>query len=49
VGAYIFGHLADRHGRKDALVWALVLMGVSTLLIGLTPTYDRIGSQRLRC
>jgi MFS family permease len=43
VGAYIFGHLADRHGRKDALVWALVLMGVSTLLIGLTPTYDHIG------
>ena len=43
VGAFIFGYLADRHGRKDALVYALVLMGVSTLLIGLTPTYDQIG------
>src|ERR1700756_2485940 len=43
VGAYLFGHLADRHGRKDALVYALVLMGVSTLLIGLTPGYDAIG------
>ena len=43
VGAYIFGHLADRYGRKDALVYALVLMGVSTLLIGLTPSYDAIG------
>lgn len=43
IGAYIFGHLADRHGRKDALVSALVLMGVSTLLIGVTPSYDRIG------
>lgn len=43
IGAYIFGHLADRHGRKDALVYALVLMGVSSLLIGLTPTYDSIG------
>lgn len=43
VGAYIFGHIADRRGRKDALVWALVLMGVSTLLIGLTPGYDSIG------
>jgi MFS family permease len=43
VGAYIFGHLADRDGRKDALVYALVLMGVSTLLIGLTPSYDTIG------
>jgi MFS family permease len=44
VGAFIFGHIADRRGRKDALVYALVLMGVSSLLIGLTPTYDRIGA-----
>jgi MFS family permease len=43
VGAYIFGNIADRWGRRDALVYALVLMGVSTLLIGLTPTYDSIG------
>ncbi len=43
VGAYIFGHLADRKGRKDALVYALVLMGISTLAIGLTPAYDSIG------
>src|ERR1700734_3905682 len=43
VGAFIFGHIADRYGRKDAMVWALVLMGISTLLIGLTPTYDSIG------
>jgi len=43
VGAFVFGHLADRMGRKDAMVYALVLMGVSTLAIGLTPTYDQIG------
>ena len=43
IGAYIFGDIADRLGRKDAMVYALVLMGVSTLLIGLTPSYDRIG------
>ncbi len=43
VGAAIFGHIADRRGRKDAMVYALVLMGVSTLLIGLTPGYDDIG------
>jgi MFS family permease len=43
LGAYIFGHIADRRGRKDALVYALVLMGLSTLAIGLTPTYDNIG------
>ena len=44
VGAFIFGHIADRKGRKDAMVYALVLMGVSCLLIGLTPTYDSIGA-----
>jgi len=43
VGAFIFGNIADKFGRKDALVWALVLMGVSTLAIGLTPTYNSIG------
>src|SRR6185437_6742203 len=43
VGAFIFGYVADRSGRKHAMVYALVLMGGSTLLIGLTPTYDSIG------
>ena len=43
VGAFIFGHIADTYGRKDAMVYALVLMGLATLLIGLTPTYDSIG------
>jgi len=43
IGAILFGHIADRHGRKDAMVYALVLMGVATLLIGLTPSYDSIG------
>ncbi len=43
VGAFIFGNIADKYGRKDALVWALVLMGASTLAIGLTPTYSSIG------
>ncbi|MGH7156354.1 MAG: MFS transporter [Acetobacteraceae bacterium] len=44
VGAWIFGNIADRSGRRDAMVYALVLMGISTLLIGLTPGYDTIGS-----
>jgi len=44
LGAYIFGNIADRAGRRDAMVYALVLMGVSTLLIGLTPGYDVIGT-----
>jgi MFS family permease len=44
IGAFIFGHIADRQGRKDAMVYALILMGLSTLAIGLTPSYDRIGA-----
>src|SRR6202046_3762221 len=43
VGGFIFGNTADRYGRKDAMVYALVLMGLSTLAIGLTPVYDSIG------
>ena len=44
LGGVIFGHLGDRKGRKAALVATLLLMGVSTLLVGLVPTYDRIGA-----
>jgi len=44
IGAFIFGHIADRRGRRDAMVYALMLMGVATLLIGLTPTYDSLGA-----
>ncbi|MFE6961747.1 MFS transporter [Streptomyces sp. NPDC057696] len=43
VGAAIFGHFGDRAGRKSTLVVTLLLMGVSTVLIGCLPTYDSIG------
>jgi MFS family permease len=43
LGAVIFGHLGDRHGRKPALVIALLLMGVATTLIGCLPSYARVG------
>ncbi|MFE6156476.1 MFS transporter [Streptomyces sp. NPDC057889] len=43
VGAAIFGHFGDRVGRKSTLVITLLLMGVSTVLIGCLPTYDSIG------
>ncbi|MBO0880129.1 MAG: MFS transporter, partial [Mycobacterium sp.] len=42
-GAAFFGHFGDRVGRKAMLVSTLVLMGVSTFLIGLLPTYSGIG------
>jgi metabolite-proton symporter len=43
VGGIIFGYLGDRVGRKATLVATLLLMGVSTVLIGLLPGYDRFG------
>lgn len=43
VGAAVFGHFGDRIGRKATLVSTLLLMGISTVLIGLVPTYEHIG------
>ena len=43
LGAVIAGRLGDRVGRKAMLVFTLVMMGASTALIGLLPTYAQIG------
>src|SRR5919108_1301029 len=43
LGGVVMGHFGDRLGRKFMLVWALMLMGLSTLSIGLLPTYAQIG------
>ncbi len=43
VGAFFLGHVGDRFGRKKIMVFTLVLMGVSTFLIGCLPTRDQIG------
>ena len=43
LGAIVAGHLGDKLGRKRMLVLTLILMGASTALIGLLPTYTQIG------
>jgi MFS family permease len=43
VGGVLFGHVGDRLGRKRTLVTTMVVMGVSTALIGLLPSYQQIG------
>ena len=43
LGSLLFGHIGDRIGRKSTLVASLLLMGISTTLIGLLPGYASIG------
>ncbi|MBS4432933.1 MULTISPECIES: MFS transporter [Pectobacterium] len=43
IGSAVFGHFGDRVGRKVTLVASLLTMGISTVLIGLLPTYETIG------
>jgi MFS family permease len=43
IGGVVMGHFGDRVGRKSMLVWSLLLMGMSTLGIGVLPDYSQIG------
>ena len=43
VGAVVLGWWGDTHGRKQVLILCMVLMGVSTMAVGLLPTYQQVG------
>src|SRR5690242_12482221 len=43
VGGWLFGHLADHYGRRNALMLSVLLMCFGSLMIAVTPTYAAIG------
>lgn len=43
LGAFLFGYIGDRFGRKKALVFSIGLMAFPTLIIGLLPSFEKIG------
>jgi len=43
LGAFVLGYWGDKHGRKNVLVLCMLMMGASTFLVALLPTYSQIG------
>jgi MFS family permease len=43
IGSFLMGHIGDRLGRKKILIGTLLLMGISTFLVGCLPTYGQVG------
>src|ERR687890_2835510 len=43
IGAFVLGHWGDTHGRKNVLVLCMLMMGLSTFLVALLPTYNSVG------
>lgn len=43
IGGILFGHFGDKFGRKNTLIFSLLLMGSATFMMGLLPTYNQIG------
>src|ERR1700709_2461160 len=43
IGSFFMGHIGDRLGRRKVLISTLLMMGVSTFLVGCLPTYGEVG------
>ena len=43
IGAFFLGHWGDTHGRKTVLIVCMFLMGLSTMAVGILPTYQQVG------
>jgi MFS family permease len=43
IGSFFLGHIGDRLGRKKVMIGTILLMGVSTFLVGCLPTYGQVG------
>lgn len=43
VGSFFMGHIGDKLGRKKVMIGTILLMGVSTFLVGCLPTYGSVG------
>jgi MFS family permease len=43
IGAFVLGHWGDTHGRKTVLIVCMFLMGLSTMAVGILPTYQQVG------
>jgi len=44
LGGFIFGHYGDKVGRKNALAVTMIMMGFATFLVGVLPTYQKMGA-----
>ncbi|CAM2912857.1 MFS transporter [Legionella worsleiensis] len=49
IGAFFLGLLSDLYGRKNVLMASILIMGISTALIGVIPAYDQIGMMAVAC
>ena len=43
IGSMVFGHVGDKYGRKISLAWTIYIMAGSTFIIGLIPSFEKIG------